>query len=256
MRRFLQRIYQSNIAIKLRNFIGYKIIKVNLKNMEKDFSVSDTFLWRTDNNFKTIISYSDILHQFFELEFSIIYIYIFDNKNKLLKVVENKDPKKLNKFIINKKLLDNHEGYGTFFIFHNNQNKVDASIRNSCYTGFSKNDNLPSFVHGNLMGASSPINNGKNILKYGIMETSLFKNNTYKIQKSFLSYENIELFISNPTNRKIHFATNNKEHYLDIGESKIIEFKKINTITIKSNCFILRPIAFVYKNKYLDVFHC
>ena len=88
------------------------------------------------------------------------------------------------------------------------------------------------------------------------METSLFQNNTYKIQKSFLPYENIELFISNPTNRKIHFATNNKEHHLDIGESKIIEFNKINTITIKSNCFILRPIAFVYKNKYLDVFHC
>ena len=132
MRRFLQRIYQSNIAIRLRNFIGYKIIKVNLKDMEKDFSVSDSFLWRTDNNFKTIISYSDILHQFFELEFSIIYIYIFDSKNKLLKVVENKDPKNLNKFIIDKKLLDNHEGYGTFFIFHNNQNKVDVSIRNSC----------------------------------------------------------------------------------------------------------------------------
>jgi hypothetical protein len=257
MKKFLRKIFQSNLGIRFRNFSGFRVIKVNLKGLEKDFSISDTFLWRTDNNYKTIVNYSDILKQYFELDNSTIIIYIFDKKNKLLKIIENDSPKNLNKLIIEKKTLNNFEGYGTFFIFHKNKNKIDESIRNSCYVGFSKNNNLPSFVHGNLMGASLPISDdNKNKLKFGIVESSLLKNNIYKIQKSFLTYDYIELFIANPTSRNIYFKINNKKYNLSIGECIIINIRKIDIITIKSNCFLLRPIAFVYAREYIDVFHC
>ena len=53
MKKFLRKILQSNFLIKLRNNLGYKIVKVNLKNIEKNFSISDAFLWRTDDNYKT-----------------------------------------------------------------------------------------------------------------------------------------------------------------------------------------------------------
>lgn len=257
MKKFLRKIFQSNLGIRFRNFSGFRVIKVNLKGLEKDFSISDAFLWRTDNNYKTIVNYSDILKQYFELDNSTIIIYIFDKKNKLLKIIENDSPENLNKLIIEKKILNNFEGYGTFFIFHKNKSKIDESIRNSCYVGFSKNNNLPSFVHGNLMGASLPISHdNKDKLKYGVVESSFLKNNIYKIQKSFSTYDYIELFIANPTSRKIYFEINNKKYNLSIGECIIINIRKIDTITIKSNCFILRPIAFVYAREYLDVFHC
>ncbi len=257
MKKFLKKIAQTNLGIKLRNYFGFKVVKVNLKNLEQNHSISDVFLWRTDDNYKTTIHYSDILKQFFELENSIIIIYILNNKNELLKIIENKNPKHLNTLIIDKSLLDNYENYGTFFIFHKNNKKINTSIRNSCYTGFSKDNNLPSFVHGNLMGASMPIDNNidKNF-KYGILENSFLKNNIYKIQKFFSIYDKVELFFSNPTNSKVFFEMNKKQYVLEIGQSIIIEIQKSNTILIKSNCFFLRPIAFIYKNDHIDVFHC
>ena len=255
MKKFLKKIFQSNLVIKLRNSLGYKIVKVNLKNLEKNFSISDAFLWRTDDNYKTVVNYTDVLEKFFNLDDSKIYIHIHDNKGKLLKIVENGNPIHINTFTIDKTLLNNHEGYGTFFIFHKNKEYLNVSIRNSCYTGFSKNNNLPSFVHGNLMGASSSINN-ENDLKIGIVETSMFKNKIYKIQKSFLKYDNVELFITNPTKEIVYFEINKKKYELKIGECIILNFKKIEILTLKSNCFMLRPLAFVYKNQYMDVFHC
>tara|TARA_B100000787_G_scaffold129628_1_gene98520 strand:+ start:2259 stop:3032 length:774 start_codon:yes stop_codon:yes gene_type:complete len=257
MIKFLKKIAQTNLGIKLRNYFGLKVIKVNLKNLEKNHSISDVFVWRTDNSYKTIVHYSDILKQFFELEDSTINVHIFNNKNQLLKIIKNKNPKHLNELIIDKALLDNYESYGTFFIFHENNVKINTSIRNSCYTGFSKNNNLPSFVHGNLMGASMPINNDINKkFKYGIIENSFLKNNIYKIQKSFSKYDKVELFFSNPTGSKIYFVINKKKYVLNIGQSIIITIKKVDTVAIKSNCFFLRPIAFIYKNEYIDVFHC
>ncbi len=255
MKKFLRKILQSNFLIKLRNNLGYKVVKVNLKNLEKNFSISDAFLWRTDDNYKTVINYTDILGKFFDLNNSKIYVQIFDKGGKLLKTVKNENPTYLNKFTIDKKLLNNHEGYGTFFIFHKNKSDINVSIRNSCYTGFSKNNHLPSFVHGNLMGASSSIKN-ENDLKIGIVEASIFKNQIYKIQKSFLNYDNVELFVTNPTRETVYFETNKKKYKLQIGESIIVNLKKIEILTIKSNCFMLRPVAFVYRNEYMDVFHC
>ena len=255
MKKFLREILQSNFVIKLRNSFGYKVIKVNLKNLEKNFSISDSFLWRTDNKFKTVINYTDILKKFFDLNNSKIYLYIYNNNGKLLKIIENRNPIYLNKFTIDKKLLNNYQGYGTFFIFHKNKSYINTSIRNSCYTGFSKDNNLPSFVHGNLMGAGSAIENN-NDLKIGIVETSMFKNKIYKIQKSFLNYDYVELFITNPTREIVHFEINKQKYKLKIGECVIISFNKIETLSIKSNCFMLRPVAFVYRNKYMDVFHC
>ena len=37
------------------------------------------------------------------------------------------------------------------FLYHKSSVKVDAIVRNSCYTGYSYLDNLPSFVHGNTL---------------------------------------------------------------------------------------------------------
>ena len=257
MIKYLKKLAQTNIVIRLRNYIGYKTIKINLKDSMNGHSISDTFLWRTDNGYKTIVNYSDILKQFFQLENSNIKIYIFSNKNQLLKIVDNKNPKNLNRLIIDKLLLNSSENYGSFFIFHESNEKINDSIRNSCYTGFSKNNNLPSFMHGNLMGASMPINNDTiKKINYGVVGNSLFKNNIYKIQKSFSRYDKIEIVIINPSIEKIYFDINQRKGSLDVGQLVIIEVEKSETITIKSNCFLLRPIAFVYKNKYMDVFHC
>ena len=48
--------------------------------------------------------------------------------------------------VIDKKFMNDIEDYGTFYIFHNTNSKFNSILRNSCYTGYSLNKNLPSFV--------------------------------------------------------------------------------------------------------------
>ena len=82
MKKFLKKIFQSNLGIKFRNFIGFRVITVNLKSLEKNFSISDAFLWRTDNNFKTIINYSDILRKYLMI-LRVMELFLFFIKIKI-----------------------------------------------------------------------------------------------------------------------------------------------------------------------------
>ena len=67
--------------------------------------------------------------------------------------------------------MNNLEDYGTFYIFHFS-NSNNNSFTNSCYTGYSQNDNLPSFVHGNTVTASKDFNNNK--IELGISGKTYF----------------------------------------------------------------------------------
>ena len=55
--------------------------------------------------------------------------------------------------------LNNLNDYGTFYIYHYSKkiNNIDNKdiISNRCYVGYSKNNNLYSFVHGNIYGKFS-----------------------------------------------------------------------------------------------------
>ena len=126
-------------------------------------------------------------------------------------------------------------------------------LSNRCYLGFSYNNNLPSFVHGNTYAISENINNNHKVTNF--INNSLFCNQIYQVQNNFNDFNKSELIIVNPTTKKIKFYLNDQKYFLDGLFSILINIEKTSQILIKSNCYFLRPIAFNYKNEFIDVYH-
>lgn len=252
----LKSIFNTKIAVLLRNTFNYRPIKLSIKNI-KSSSVSDAFVWRTDNNFTTIFKFSDIFDIFFSIKNSHVKISFFSKTNKFIKSIKIKKLCHSNQLIISSKFLNDIEDYGTFYIHHYTKEIISEKtvISNRCYLGFSQNKSLYSFVHGNsLVKYESFDMNSKN--NVDIVQSSLIKNQTYKIQKYFENFDKSELFFCNPTSNTIRFSIEDRSYKLDKYCSKIVDISDLKIISIKSNCMFLRPIAFCYKDKYLDVHHC
>ena len=77
--------------------------------------MSDSFCWRTDKGFKTIVKFSDIPFSFYNMENSYAEIIIFSKKNELIKKIQFEKINYLNELIISKESLNGVEDYGTFF---------------------------------------------------------------------------------------------------------------------------------------------
>ena len=257
MKSLIKKLANTNSGILLRNSLNFR--PVDLKPFKKDYpiSISDAFLWRTDNGYKTKFKYSDILDLFYKIKDSWVELHFYSKKNELIKIEKVNDLNLSNELEITAKYLNNLEDYGTFYIFHLSKKTDDLSnqeiISNRCYLGYSQNNNLYSFVHGNTLGKFTNIFSQKNILT-DIVKTSLFKNHTYTIQKYFDDYDKNELFFTNPTSKNIKFKIDDKDYKLKPNYSLLVE-TKTPIISIKSNCLHLRPTIFSYKEKYLDVHH-
>ena len=79
-------IKRNNLSIYLRNKLNIKpTVKWDLLNNYSFSSVSDSFLWRTDKNYKTIFKFTDILRFFYQKDKTKINIIFFDKKNNYLK---------------------------------------------------------------------------------------------------------------------------------------------------------------------------
>lgn len=257
MKSLVKKLANTNIGILLRNSLNFK--PVSLRHFEKDYpiSVSDAFLWRTDNGYITKFKYSDILNLFYKIKNSWVEFHFYSKNNELIKIEKIDDLNLSNELEISSKYLNNLEDYGTFYIYHFSENTKDLNnkdiISNRCYLGYSQNNNLYSFVHGNTLGKFTSIFSKENILT-DIVKTSLFKNHTYTIRKYFDNFDKNELIFINPTSKTIQFSIENKNFELKPNYSLLVEIKT-PIISIKSNCLFFRPTIFSYKGKYLDVHH-
>ena len=255
MKSLKNKIYKSELIIKLRNTFGIKKINLNISNLQKHISISDAFCWRTDNDYTTTFKFTDILKLFYKINDSDIELKFYSKNNKFIKKIEFKKIDLFNELLIDKKFMGGIEDYGSFYIFHKNimNNHKDMIISNRCYLGFSYKNNLKSYVHGNMLARYLDVQNNK--VKNDIIKTSFVKNQTYKIQNYFSDYDNIELFFANPTSYKIIFDINKKNYSLNPGNSIIINFKTDKIIKITSNSLFMRPTIFNYKNNFIDVLH-
>ncbi len=257
MKLLIKKIFNSRFLIFLRNNLNIKKNEFNLFNIKKNISVSDSFCWRTDNNFKTLFRFSDILKNFYKINNSKVNVIFYNKFGKTIKEIEIKNLNRSNnEFLIDKMFLNGLEDYGTFHVYHilNDFNNGKTIISNRCYIGFSKKNSLPSFMHGNTYSSYTEISNDTK--KYSnIINNKILTNSVYQIQNYFDGYDNTELFFSNPTNKKIKFYINNKFYELEKNASLVINAEKDKIFTIKSNCLFLRPVIFNYRNNFLDVFH-
>jgi len=244
----------SKILKLLRNNLNIKPIPLSDFNNFNSVSVSDSFLWRTDNGFKTKFKYSDILNLFFKIKNSWVEIHFFSKNNKFIKKEKFYNLNLSNELIIDSKYL-NIEDFGSFYIYHYSKKKMEEKnvISNRCYLGFSQKNNLYSFVHGNTLAKFTEIL-PSNKIETDIVQTTAFQNNNYTIQKYFDNFDKTELFFTNPTSKKIYFSIEDKSYSLSPGCTKLLLIND-KIITIRSNCLFLRPTVFSYKNNYYDVHH-
>ena len=257
MKLLVKKLANTNIGILLRNTLKFKSIGMKLFENDYPTCVSDAFLWRTDNGYKTKFKYSDILNLFYKIKNSWVEFHFYSKNNELIKIEKVNDLNLSNEFEISSKYLNNLKDYGTFYIYHFSENTKDLNnkdiISNRCYLGYSKNNNLYSFVHGNTYGKFTSIFSNKTFLT-DIVKTSILQNHTYTIQKYFDGFDKNELFFVNPTSKTIKFSLENKSYKLKPNCSLLVEIKN-SIISIKSNCLFLRPTIFSYKEEYLDVHH-
>lgn len=255
MKSLVRKLSKTNLGIFLRNFLNYKPVHMSINGLNL-ISVSDAFAWRTDNNFKTIFKYSDILNIFYKIKNSWIEFHFYDKNNNFLKIEKKENLNLCNEIEITDEFFKGLKDYGVFYVYHLSKEKIDNEniISNRCYIGYSQNQNLPSFVHGNTLARFTKIS-GNNKIYSDIVKTSFFSNQLYKIQKYFNNFDKNELFFSNPTSKTIKFSIDDKKFKLKNGCSLIIDISDKKIITIKSNCLFLRPTVFSYKDEYLDVHH-
>lgn len=255
MKSLVKILSKTSVGIFLRNFLNYKPVHMSIDGL-KLISVSDAFAWRTDNNFETIFKYSDILNIFYKVKNSWIEFHFYDKNNNLLKIEKKENINLSNEIKITDEFFKGLKDYGVFYVYHLSKEKIDNEniISNRCYLGYSQNQNLPSFVHGNTLARFIDIS-GNNKIYSDIVKTSLFSNHLYKIQKYFDNFDKNELFFSNPTSKTVKFSIDDKKFQLKNGCSIIIDISDKKIITIKSNCLFLRPSVFSYKDEYLDVHH-
>jgi hypothetical protein len=255
MQSLIKRIKNSNLIINLRNVLNIKPVHMSVNNLN-NISVSDAFLWRTDNKFITKFKYADILNIFYKTKNSWVEFHFYTKNNQLLKIEKKNNLSISNEIEINKKYLNNLEDYGVFYIYHYSSDKIEEEniISNRCYLGYSQNNNLFSFVHGNTLAKFTKISNDKKIFS-NIVRTSLLKNQYYKIQKYFGGYDKNELLFSNPTSKTVKFTIDEKDYKLNEHCSRLVNVSNKEIINIKSNCLFLRPTVFSYKDNYLDVHH-
>ena len=64
----IRKIAQLKLAKTVRSLIGIRPIIVDVRDVNENISISDGFLWRTDNNFKTTFRFSDILKIFYKMK--------------------------------------------------------------------------------------------------------------------------------------------------------------------------------------------
>ena len=247
------KIHRTNFAKFIRNIINFRPSIDTIDSNKVNISISDAFIWRTDNQISTIFKFKDILKTFFNDNTAEVELIFFDKNNNLVKKKQINNISYINNLLIDKNFMDGVEDYGIFYIFHNTDNNNNSIIRNSCYTGYKFRESIPSFVHGNTITASKDLK--KNNFNYGIGGLTFFKSNIYQLQNSFLNKQ-IELMLINPTKFKIKVLINEYEFYLKSCSLKKIQLSDVSIIKIVSKCYLLRPIIFEYKdNQFLDVYH-
>ena len=256
MKSLLKKIYNKNSVISIRNNLNIRPVEISLSKIKNNVSVSDSFCWRTDSNYETIFRFSDLLNMFCKMKDSNIKIIFYNKFGLSIKEITINNIKKNNELIINKKFLNNLEDYGTFHIYHLNDKILneDIIISNRCYTGFSKDNNLPSFMHGNTLSSYMHLKDDKKIYS-DLIKKIFLTNHIYKIQNEFSGYDKTELFFSNPTSKKVKFFINEEFYIINKNSCILMEVSCGPIITIKSNCLFLRPVIFNYNKNFIDVFH-
>jgi hypothetical protein len=253
LKSLLRPIWRSRYGIRLRNKIGFRPAKIMFPNLS-NYSSSDAFPWRTDSGYVTYFRFGDTPKIYYGIEGAKVRFLFFDRSGHVVKEFELDKVPASHELVIDKEFLNNLEDYGTFSVFHvfDDKDCSGVKITNRCYVGFSQNNGLPSFVHGNIHARYWNPQTDKIMSDMVLMAG---KPITYVLQKNFITCDCVELFFANPTTHRVWATVNDQKIFLNSGESKFIHIEPTNLVRIVSNCYFLRPLIFTINNEFIDCLH-
>ena len=88
MKSLIKKIAKFKLVTKLRDGFGIRPLIFNTNNLNENVSISDAFIWRTDNSYKTIFKYSDLLKIFFKQGTQEVEIIFYDYQNLLVNDIQ------------------------------------------------------------------------------------------------------------------------------------------------------------------------
>ncbi len=246
----LKKIIRSSISIFIRNNFNLSPVDIDTDFLNQKSSISDAFCWRTERGYKTVIKFSNLVKIFFNQNSQIKILFFTKENVKIKETIINSNNLSY-EILINKEYMNGVEDYGTFYIFHNlDKIKDEAIISNRCYVGYSLNNELPSFVHGNtLVKYETSSASRKDIIK-----NTFFLKRQYIVQNLYSLDSQLEIYIANPTSKIINVNFDNKNFKMRPFNCKIIK-TNLTKISLKSDCMFLRPIIFECKKEFLNVHH-
>jgi hypothetical protein len=255
-----------------RLFISSDFVK---QPASKAFGVSDLFVWRNDQKWKTYFELLDV-YGLVKSDLSsspnrFVVAAFFDKNGKLLikKRIE------LNNFARNtisiKDIFSDEEiqnkllqDFGTFAIFHSVDKEIgnDAVLTDRDYCGYEFQDShFGGYVHGNFDAVEITPTGMK--LLMGFNKISRF----YNLQHILIGPSSYDIALVNPTEKsqfvKIFTKSNlsNKTFHKRIEPMGVEIFKfdladgEIIRLRIKSKMFMARPTVFRTNGASMDVFH-
>ena len=252
----LRRVWRTKASIFVRNLIGVRPIYRRWHLLERSYSASDQFLWRTDNDFQTEFRVSDIVGKYYQ-EKSYLRVHIFDRFGREINCFKRDFEKTVESIFIDENNAE-PDSYGTFCVFHipKQDAKISYAITNRCYTGYSRLGSIPSFVHGNLLSKICILGdeNSYKVLSGFINHK---KKTEFYIQKDLNDFEQSELVFTNPLETSLNMMVGEKSVKLQPGEVRLINIGGHLSLPFKitSDFFFPRPIIFSYRKNFFDVHH-
>lgn len=213
MKSLIKKLSNTSIGIYLRNSLNISPVHMSINKL-KYISVSDAFAWRTDSNFITKFKYTDILNIFYKIQNSWVEIHFYSKDYKLIKIKKINNLEISNDISITKEFMGNIESYGTFYVYHFSK-KCDQSrilkdageniiISNRCYLGYSQNNNLFSFVHGNTLAKFKNISSNDDI-KFDIVKMSFLKIKRTRFKSILMDMIKMNYFLQIRHLKKLNF---------------------------------------------------
>jgi hypothetical protein len=262
IREFLRPVVKHPLALRLRNFVGIRPYRPAAGNLlgwvlpggDESFSSSDLFVWRTDGDFRTVIRVSDIARNYFGLDSSLL-LRLYDSEGGLIREAMFEFRDNVMEIAIDEDLLEGRKGIGTFAAFHLiDEDVADVKIINRCYVGYSNGGNLPSFVHGNIIGEYVKLGKAKR----NVRNDTLFplpEPTHYTIQKDFSLYDRSELFFVNATQYRVWIEVNGERKTVEPPAPVRFNVESSDLVELRSNCPCPRPTVFSYKGEFYDCHH-